>query len=66
MPSIDTEGKEVTITKLTNKNLDDLANKSPAQQEEDLKEIVESGDNPNLKMSDIPTIMKIIKIRSVK
>ena len=66
MPNIDTEGKEVTITKLTNKNLDDLANKSPAQQEEDLKEIVESGDNPNLQMSDIPTIMKIIKIRSVK
>ena len=66
VPSIDTEGKKVSVTKLTNKNLDDLANKSPAQQEEDLKEIVESGDNPNLKMSDIPTIMKIIKIRSVK
>ena len=66
VPSIDTEGKEVSITKLTNKNLDDLADKSPAQQEEDLKEIVKSGGNPNLQMSDIPTIMKIIKIRSVK
>ena len=66
VPSIDTEGKEVSITKLTNENLDDLANKSPAKQEEDLKEIVKSGGNPNLQMSDIPTIMKIIKIRSVK
>jgi hypothetical protein len=64
--SIDTEGKEVTITKLTNKNLDDLANKSPAQQEKDLKKIVKSGGNPNIQMSDIPTIMKIIKIRSAK
>ena len=62
MTSIDTEGKEVTITKLTNKNLDDLANKSPAEQEKDLKKIVKSGGNPNIQMSDIPTI----KIRSAK
>ena len=52
--------------KLTNQNLNDLANLSPKDQKEKLKQIVESGDNSNLFLEDIPTIMRIIEIRSVK
>ena len=51
---------------LTDQNLNDLAKLSPQDQKEKLKIIVESGDNSNLSMEDIPTIMRIIKIRSAK
>ena len=51
---------------LTDQNLNNLANLSPKDQKERLKKIVESGDNSNLSMADIPTIMRIVEIRSVK